>query len=288
MAEVKFKQVGYRYQGADEQGTQAVVDLSATIPSGTTAAIIGHTGSGKSTLMQMVDALILPTSGSIQVGDLTIDSQTAKKDLINVHRRVGYVFQFPEKQLFAPTVIEDVAFGPQNLGKDAEEAKQAANRALTALNFPADRLQHSPLELSGGQMRRVALAGVLAMEPDVLILDEPTAGLDPAGQEELLTLVEKLHQQGMTVLMITHQMDQVARLAQQVLVLNQGSLVFDGRPADLFADPDLLQKNHLQAPQSVRFAHRLKQAGVEVGAPLSLNQLADRLATQLGGADNDE
>lgn len=137
-------------------------------------------------------------------------------------------------------------------------------------------------------MRRVALAGVLAMEPDVLILDEPTAGLDPAGQEELLTLVEKLHQQGVTVLMITHQMDQVARLAQQVLVLNQGSLVFDGRPADLFADLDLLQKNHLQAPQSVRFAHRLKQAGVEVGAPLSLNQLADRLATQLGGADNDE
>ena len=121
-----------------------------------------------------------------------------------------------------------------------------------------------------------------------MILDEPTAGLDPAGQEELLTLVEKLHQQGVTVLMITHQMDQVARLAQQVLVLNQGSLVFDGRPADLFADPDLLQKNHLQAPQSVRFAHRLKQAGVEVGAPLSLNQLADRLATQLGGADNDE
>lgn len=288
MAEVKFNQVSYRYEGSDNIGTTAVAKISATVPSGTTAAIIGHTGSGKSTLMQMVDALLLPTQGEIQVGDLTINAQTPKKELVNVHRRVGYVFQFPEKQLFASTVLEDVAFGPINLGRSEEEARQAAKEALAALNFPPEQLDHSPLELSGGQMRRVALAGVLAMEPDVLILDEPTAGLDPAGQEELLRLVEGLHQRGITVLMITHQMDQVARLAQQVLVLNGGKLAFDGRPADLFAQPDLLEQNHLAAPQSVAFANRLKQAGINIGAPLSLSKLAAEIAAQVGGGHNDE
>lgn len=290
MAAIEFTGVSYAYQKMPGKQTTAVDGVSLKVSAGAFVALVGQTGSGKSTLMQLLDGLLLPTTGTIKIGELTLTPATDKKVLAQVHRKVGYVFQFPEKQLFAPTVVEDVAFGPLNLGMDPAAAQQAAERALDQLHFPRALFKQPPLELSGGQMRRVALAGVLAMEPEILILDEPTAGLDPGGEAELMQVVQELNGAGKTIMMITHQMDQVAALANQVLVLNQGRLIYDGGPKQLFNDRELMERGHLLLPRAAAWANRF---GVRAGGwpgdlPLTLDALAAALVTRLKGGNGDE
>ena len=279
---VEYAGLGFAY-GADRW---ALRELSTTIPAGQLTALIGHTGSGKSTLMELTDGLLLPTSGTVTVFGQQITAATKKKELAPLRKKVGFVFQFPEHQLFADSVLADVMFGPQNLGANPTSAKEAATAALTRLGLPAALFDRSPFELSGGQQRRVALAGVLAMNPQLLILDEPTAGLDPTGQAELLSLITELKAQGLTIIMITHQMEQVARLADTVRVLDGGQLVFAGTPADLFVQPDLLAAHHLTPPAAVTFAKQLDWAAADP-QPLTAATLAAQLAKQLkGGTGN--
>ena len=280
------------YQGVslsyDEGITWALKDFSATIPQGKITAIIGHTGSGKSSLMNLTDGLLLPTEGELVVMGHQLTATTKQTALNELRHSIGFVFQFPEHQLFADTVLADVMFGPLNLGVSSQKAKVAAQAALSELGISHPFYERSPFELSGGQQRRVAIAGVLAMKPKLLILDEPTAGLDPDGQQELLTLIKKLKRAGLTILLVTHQMEQVAELADQVLVLATGKLVFSGSPRELFADPLLLAKHHLVEPQAVTFAHQLTETYLELfdHFPITLTELADALAEKLRGAES--
>lgn len=278
MEAIRFKDLTYIYQANSVMAQPALTKITTTFKQGATTAIIGHTGSGKSTLMQLIDGLILPTAGSITLGDFTITNETPAKELGKLRRLVGYVFQFPEKQLFAESVLDDVKFGPLNQGLSDEKAQERAQAALEQLNFPLELLKHSPFELSGGQQRRVAIAGVLAMHPEILILDEPTVGLDPEGQAELLTLVRDLQDQGLTILIVTHQMEIVAQLADEVMVLNHGQLAFQGSPQDLFIQSDLLADNHLRLPKAIQLATNLGQRGITWdGLPLTTDQLADQI-----------
>lgn len=280
---VVFKQVAYTYNANTDFSFSALQDVSAEIPAGSLTAIVGHTGSGKSTLTKLVDGLLLPEHGEIKVGDFTLKHDTSHAELQQLHQQVGYVFQFPEKQLFSDTVLQDVEFGPLNLGKTVDEAKQLALSALDAIHLPEDLYKRSPFELSGGQMRRVAIAGVLAMQPRILIMDEPTAGLDPQGQTEILELAYSLHEQGITVILVSHQMEQVATYANNVLVLNHGQLVFTGTPLELFSQPDLLRQAELEPPLATAFAKRLQAHGWHFDQlPLTVSSLGKALAKQLG------
>lgn len=278
MEAIKFENLTYTYQANTVMAQPALTKITTGFKKGKTTAVIGHTGSGKSTLMQLIDGLILPTEGSLTLGDFTITNQTPTKKLGKLRKLVGYVFQFPEKQLFAETVLDDVKFGPLNQGLSDEEAMQRAQAALKQLNFPLELLKHSPFELSGGQQRRVAIAGVLAMRPEILILDEPTVGLDPEGQMELLALVRELQAQGLTILIVTHQMEIVVQLADEVMVLNHGQLAFQGQPQELFNQPKLLAENHLRLPKAIQLATNLGQRGVTWDQlPLTTDQLADQI-----------
>lgn len=280
---VVFKQVAYTYNANTDFSFSALQDVSAEIPAGSLTAIVGHTGSGKSTLTKLVDGLLLPEHGEIKVGDFTLKHDTSHAELQQLHQQVGYVFQFPEKQLFSDTVLQDVEFGPLNLGKTVDEAKQRALSALDAIHLPEDLYKRSPFELSGGQMRRVAIAGVLAMQPRILIMDEPTAGLDPQGQTEILELAHSLHEQGITVILVSHQMEQVATYANRVLVLNHGQLVFTGTSLELFSQPDLLKQAELEPPLATAFAERLQAHGWHFDQlPLTVSSLGKALAKQLG------
>lgn len=279
---VVFNKVAYTYNAQTAFSFKALQDISAEIEKGSLTAIIGHTGSGKSTLTKLVDGLLLPDHGSIQVGNFNLTHESGHDELLKLHREVGYVFQFPEKQLFSDTVLQDVEFGPLNLGKSAKEAKQMALVALDTIHLPADLYDHSPFELSGGQMRRVAIAGVLAMQPQILIMDEPTAGLDPQGQTEILELAHSLHEQGTTVILVSHQMDQVARYADTVLVLNHGQLVFTGTPRNLFSQPKLLKQAELEPPLATAFAQSMADQGWHFDhLPLTVTDLGNALVKQL-------
>ena len=207
---ISLKNVSYIYQAGTPFEGRALFDMTTTIKDGSYTAFIGHTGSGKSTIMQLLNGLYLPTSGQVHVDDTIITSQSKNKDIKPIRKKVGLVFQFPESQLFAETVLEDVAFGPQNFGVSKEEAEQRAIESLKLVGLPEEFHGQNPFDLSGGQMRRVAIAGILAMQPDILVLDEPTAGLDPQGRKELMSLFKELHLSGMTIVLVTHLMDDVA------------------------------------------------------------------------------
>lgn len=281
MPEIIIKNVNFNYSSLASR--PALEDVSLTIPAGSFVGIVGHTGSGKSTLVSLIDGLSRPTSGQVQVGTVTATAQSTPADLAELRRHVGYVFQFPEQQLFAETVGEDIAFGPTNLGWSTEKVQTAVSDALRLVGLPLEFAKRSPFALSGGQMRRVAIAGVLAMRPAILILDEPTAGLDAAATNRLLANIEKLHAAGTTILLITHQMDQVAQYADQVVVMNQGRLVKSAPPQEIFADPAFLAANHLDVPAAAAISHDLRNAGIEIAPALSLDALADQLAAKLGG-----
>lgn len=280
--EITFENVSFTYQPGTPFEGIGLQDINLNIKSGSYTAIIGHTGSGKSTLLQHLNALLKPTQGSVKLGERVITPESNNKQLKTLRQKVGMVFQFPESQLFEATVEKDVAFGPQNFGVEPEIALKRAREAVALVGLPETVLQQSPFDLSGGQMRRVAIAGVLAMQPEVLVLDEPTAGLDPVGRQEMLKLFDKLHQQGMTIIMVTHQMEDVASYAQDVIVLQAGKIVKQGTPEMIFADHQWLLDKQLDEPLTVKFAEHLIAKGFAFDhLPLTTNQLAEQLVNQL-------
>ena len=254
--------VSYTYQEGTPFASAALSDISLTIEDGTYTAIIGHTGSGKSTILQLLNGLLVPTEGSVRVFDTLITSTSVNKQIRQIRKQVGLVFQFAENQIFEETVLKDVAFGPQNFGVSVEEAEAIAREKLALVGIDESLFERSPFELSGGQMRRVAIAGILAMEPKILVLDEPTAGLDPIGRKELMTLFKKLHQDGIAIVLVTHLMDDVAEFADQVYVMEKGKLVKSGKPSLVFQNVEFMEKIQLGVPKITRFAQRLANRGV--------------------------
>ena len=245
---IVIEPLNYVYMTGGPYETKALSDVNLTIHDGEFIGLIGHTGSGKSTLVQHLNGLIMPTSGRVLVDGMDLaDKGTDRRA---VRQRVGLVFQYPENQLFEETVEKDIAFGPKNLGLDEAEIDRRVRDAMRRVALDYDRLhERSVFELSGGQMRRVAIAGVLAMEPQVLVLDEPCAGLDPRGREEILGLIKRLHEEaGTTIVMVSHSMDDVASLAERVIVMNHGELVMDGAPRDVFACGEELRGMGLDVP----------------------------------------
>ena len=269
--------------GTDPNAVWALRDISFQLRDGEFLGIAGHTGSGKSTLVQHLNGLVHPTHGRVLfAGRDVADKRVAQE----CRRQVGMVFQYPEHQLFAATVYDDVAFGPRNLGIAGDELEQRVHRALERVGLAFNDVRNkSPFELSGGQQRRVAFAGVLAMEPRVLVLDEPMAGLDPVGRAEFLDLVAGLHAGGLTVVMVSHSMDDLARLADRILVLNEGELFALGTPEEVFARGEELRAIGLDVPAAQRLAHELRACGFTLPRALYDDEsLADDLAAQLTGA----
>ncbi|HYK73610.1 MAG TPA: energy-coupling factor ABC transporter ATP-binding protein [Pseudoneobacillus sp.] len=252
--DISLKQIEYRYQANTPFERLAISDVSFDIPSGTYLAIIGHTGSGKSTILQHLNAILLPTKGKITIGNRTIVSGKKEKNLKDVRRKVGIVFQFPEHQLFEETVEKDICFGPMNFGVSESEAKRRAKEVIKLVGLTEDILEKSPFDLSGGQMRRVAIAGVLAMEPDVIVLDEPTAGLDPRGRKEIMDLFYDLHKKrNLSTILVTHSMEDAALYADQIVIMHKGTVFKQGSPEEIFTSPQQLVKLGLNVPEVVRF-----------------------------------
>lgn len=281
--DITFQHVNYWYQAGTPFAVQALTDIDLTIASDTFTAVIGQTGSGKSTMIQHLDALLKPTEGTVAIGDRLIDHTTKNKHLKPVRKKVGIVFQFPENQLFEETVIKDIAFGPQNFGVSETDATKLAREKAELVGLDAALLERSPFDLSGGQMRRVAIAGVLALEPEVLVLDEPTAGLDPRGRLEIMSLLTKLRtEQHLTIVLITHQMDDVTTYADHVIVMAHGQVVKQGTPRAIFSDPEWLANYQLEMPSATRFAQRLVERGFSFDPlPLTEAELANQLMGQL-------
>ena len=251
----------HRYEDGSAGEKVALHDVNIKIEQGEMIGLIGHTGSGKSTLIQHLNGLLKPTSGAVFYDGKDInDSDFSKKKL---RSKVGLVFQYPEYQLFESTVIDDVKFGPKNIGMDSLKIDMNSFQALKQVGIGEDLLDVSPLELSGGQNRRVAIAGVLAMEPEVLILDEPTAGLDPSGRDEILDLVAKLHKErNLTVILVSHSMEDVARYVERLIVMNHGTVAFDATPGEVFSHYKELEKIGLMAPQVTYVMEGLARRGV--------------------------
>ena len=256
-----FRKVSHTYSPKTPFEYEALNKIDLTFGDGKMIAIIGHTGSGKSTLVQHMNALLLPTSGEVQVDDYIV-KPLKNKGLKQLRKRVGLVFQFPEYQLFENTVEKDIIFGPKNFGVGEEECKEIAKKVIKQVGLDESYLEVSPFELSGGQKRRVAIAGILAMNPDVLVLDEPTAGLDPNGAKEMLDLFVSLNKQGKTILIVTHEMDYVLEYCQECVVMKDGDVVYQGIPTSLFADNDILEKCELDCPSSFELAKKLKEKGM--------------------------
>ena len=255
--------VTYEYGTGTELKVKALDDINLVIPDGQFIGLIGHTGSGKSTLVQHLNGLIKPTSGNIYYNGKDIhDEDFSKKEL---RSKVGLVFQYPEHQLFEIDVFSDVCYGPKNLGLDKKEVELRAYQALKQVGLEDEYFYQSPFDLSGGQKRRVAIAGVLAMKPEVLILDEPTAGLDPKGRDEILGLVSKLRKEtGMTIILVSHSMDDVAEYVDRILVMNKGRLMFDDEPKKVFSHVEELESMGLAAPQVTYIMMALKKRGYPV------------------------
>ncbi len=260
----------------------ALKDVSLQIPDGQFIGLIGHTGSGKSTLIQHMNGLAKPTSGSVYFDGKDINDEDY--DRKSLRAKVGLVFQYPEHQLFEVDCFTDVCFGPKNLGLDKKEVELRAYEALKQVGLPDEYFYQSPFDLSGGQKRRVAIAGVLAMKPEVLILDEPTAGLDPKGREEILGLIKQLHDtMGITVILVSHSMEDVADYVDRIIVMNKGSVAFDGPPKEVFSHYTELEEIGLAAPQVTYVMQELKKAGFNVKTDATtLAEAADDIMQALG------
>ena len=275
---IALENVSFTYQEGTPLASTALSDVSLTIEDGSYTALIGHTGSGKSTILQLLNGLLVPSQGSVRVFDTLITSNSKNKDIRQIRKQVGLVFQFAENQIFEETVLKDVAFGPQNFGVSEEDAEKIAREKLALVGINESLFNRSPFELSGGQMRRVAIAGILAMEPAVLVLDEPTAGLDPLGRKELMTLFKKLHQSGMTIVLVTHLMDDVAEYANQVYVMEKGRLVKGGKPSDVFQDVVFMEEVQLGVPKITAFCKRLADRGVSFKRlPIKIEEFKESL-----------
>ena len=275
---IALENVSFTYQEGTPLASTALSDVSLKIEDGSYTALIGHTGSGKSTILQLLDGLLVPSQGSVRVFDTLITSTSKNKDIRQIRKQVGLVFQFAENQIFEETVLKDVAFGPQNFGVSEEDAEKIAREKLALVGIEESLFDRSPFELSGGQMRRVAIAGILAMEPAILVLDEPTAGLDPLGRKELMNLFKKLHQSGMTIVLVTHLMDDVAEYANQVYVMEKGRLVKGGKPSDVFQDVVFMEEVQLGVPKITAFCKRLADRGVSFKRlPIKIEEFKESL-----------
>lgn len=281
---ITVENLTYTYSKGLPNETRALEDVSFQLEPGEFAAVIGHTGSGKSTLMQQLNGLLRPDSGKITVGEVCITDPSTK--MTEVRRKVGLVFQYPEYQLFEETVAKDVAFGPKQVGMTGEELDRVVEESirLTGLDYEEVK-ERSPFELSGGQKRRVAIAGVLAMKPEILILDEPTAGLDPSAHRDVLKLIRRIHrQERMTILLVSHNMGDIAELADRVLVMNRGKLMMNGTPAEVFSRGEPLWEMGLGLPPATEFMERLKERmpGIDA-AQLSIEDAAKEICRYLKG-----
>lgn len=259
---IVFKNVSYVYSPKTPFEYEAIKNINLTIQDGSFTALVGHTGSGKSTLVQHINALLLPSSGEVLVDEFVITPHKRIKNLKALRQRAGLVFQFPEYQLFEETVEKDVAFGPKNFGVSAEDALKKAHAALKEVGLDESYYQRSPFELSGGERRRVAIAGIIAAEPRVLVLDEPTAGLDPRGANEMMTLFKKIHDKGTTVVLVTHDMNIVLRYATHVVVMKDGAIVRESDPVSLFASDTT--EFALEIPLLYQFAKKLQDGGLKL------------------------
>lgn len=281
---ITVENLTYTYSKGLPNETRALENVSFQLEPGEFAAVIGHTGSGKSTLMQQLNGLLRPDSGKITVGEVCITDPSTK--MTEVRRKVGLVFQYPEYQLFEETVAKDVAFGPKQVGMTGEKLDRVVEESirLTGLDYEEVK-ERSPFELSGGQKRRVAIAGVLAMKPEILILDEPTAGLDPSAHRDVLELIRRIHRkERMTILLVSHNMGDVAELADRVLVMNRGKLVMNGTPAEVFSRGEPLWEMGLGLPPATEFMKRLKDRmpGIDT-AQLSIEDAAKEICRYLKG-----
>ena len=286
--QIKFESVNHIYNANTPMERRALYNIEFDVPKGQFLAIIGHTGSGKSTLIQHMNGLLKPSSGKIKVGDKVIKSDDKNRDLREIRQHVGLVFQFPEYQLFEETIERDIIFGPMNYGVSEEEAIRRAHDVIQMVGLDIEMLGRSPFNLSGGQMRRVAIAGILAMDPDILVLDEPTAGLDPRGQFEIMEMFYKLNKEyGKTIVLVTHDMDLVAKYAEEVIAMNKGVLTIKGTPKNVFKQVDLLRTCGITLPiPSQNYYKLLERLNVDVdNLPLTEEEFIGQVESLLGGGE---
>ncbi|MFP4456047.1 MAG: energy-coupling factor transporter ATPase [Clostridia bacterium] len=278
---IKIKNVSYIYSPGTPFEIKALDNINLEIEDHSFTAIIGQTGSGKSTLIQHFNGLIIPTEGTVVINNITTED---KKDRKKIRTKVGIVFQYPEHQLFEETVFSDIAYGPKNMGFDEAEVKRRVEEALLSVGLELDLLEKSPFDLSGGQMRRVAMAGVLAMKPKILILDEPTAGLDPKTRRNVLTLIKDLRENhNITIIIVTHDMSEVAHFADRVIVLHQGKVVLDGAPREVFLKIEDLKAIGLDAPPLTLLFDELRKRGWNVSpAVISEDEALAEICKELG------
>ncbi len=278
---IRLENLNYIYSPGTAYEKQALTDINLEIEQGQFVGIIGHTGSGKSTLIQHLNGLIRATSGALYYKGENIYQD--KYDMKSLRTRVGLVFQYPEHQLFEVDVLTDVCFGPKNQGLSPEECEARAIEALDLVGFPKEYYKNSPFELSGGQKRRAAIAGVLAMKPEVLVLDEPTAGLDPKGRDDILDQISYLHKQtGITVILVSHSMEDIAKYVDRIIVMNKSRKVFDDTPKNVFAHYKELEEIGLAAPQVTYIMHALAEHGMNVRTDLTtIEEAADEIMRRL-------
>lgn len=292
--QIIFDQVSYTYNPNTPFAVDVLKNVNLTIPENKVTAIIGHTGSGKSTLIQHLNVLLRPTAGTMTVAGEKVTATSEHSTLKPLRKKVGVVFQFPEAQLFEESVLKDVMFGPLNFEISEEEAMRIAKEKLALVGIPEHLYERSPFDLSGGQMRRVAIAGVLALEPEVLVLDEPTAGLDPLGHKSMMEMFIDLQKTtNITLVLVTHQMDDVAKYADNVIVMEKGTMVKNGTPAEVFADASWLDQKQLSLPQAMSFMAKIdKQLDIAMPPtekpPLTVNELADYLLKIKAGIQVEE
>lgn len=280
---IEFKQVSHIYNADTPFSYAALKDVDLTIKQGKITAIIGETGSGKSTLVQHLNALLTPTSGEIQILDQKIIASEKIKDVKVLRKQVGLVFQFPEYQLFEESILKDIAFGPQNFGVTQEEAEKIAKDMLDLVGLPQDYLEKSPFDLSGGQKRRVAIAGILAMDPNVLVLDEPTAGLDPQGAKDMMSLFVKMNKEyHKTVLVVTHDMEHVLNYCDDVIVVKDGKIVQTCDVKEFFQSTKILEELNIQPPMVIKVRQMLQQKGFQLSDTiLDIETLAKQIAEEV-------
>ncbi|WP_010529017.1 energy-coupling factor ABC transporter ATP-binding protein [Lentibacillus jeotgali] len=289
--DITFNHVSYIYQKNTPFAHKAIADLSFYIPSGTFTAVIGHTGSGKSTLIQHLNGLVRPSEGEVTIGKYRLTNDEKPDNMKMLRNLVGVVFQYPEHQLFEETVKKDIAFGPKNFNVPEDEIENRVRDITTEVGLPEELLGRSPFELSGGQMRRVAIAGVLATKPKVLVLDEPTAGLDPRGQHEMMDMFYDMHQrQALTTILVTHSMEDAVKYADNVIILNDGTKYMEGKPEDVLTQREALHNVQLDVPEMVQFINAFSEK-FEQKVPFrrqSEAELAREIRQVLKGAGKDE
>ena len=278
---IEVRHLTHCYSAGTPLSTVALDDISFRIDDGEFIGIIGHTGSGKSTLVQHLNGLLKPTSGEVLIDGEDLNGEHTNRRLLR--QKIGLVFQYPEYQLFEETVAKDIAFGPRNMGLSSAETDDRVRYAMASVHLDYDKYaDRSPFELSGGQMRRVAIAGVLAMRPSVLILDEPTAGLDPRGRDRILSMLEDLHaRENVTILMVSHSMDDMARLATRLLVVADGKLVAAGTPREIFAQSDMMTSIGLDVPEAVHLCQALREKGMDIPPDLYRTEELKKAILQL-------